>query len=118
MEEWDGDLSDLFENLPVMPIKPNNGQTKNEATVVLKQPQEPQESQERYLTIVFKYKDNGKKANITKVMYNILSTVDSVNVKFAQEGYSKFDFWGMYVDDADMSIEEQNKIVKEGKEGI
>ena len=112
MEEWDGDLSDLFENVPAMAI---NDTTKNETTVVLKQPQEPQE---RYLTIVFKYKDNGKKANITKVMYNILSTVDSINVKYGQEGYSKFDFWGMYVDDADMSIEEQNKIVKEGKEGI
>ena len=110
MEEWDGDLSDLLENVPAMTMP-----TKNETPVVLKQ---PQETQERYLTIVFKYKDNGKKANITKVMYNILSAVDSVNVKYPQEGYSKFDFWGMYVDDADMSIEEQNKIVKEGKEGI
>ena len=112
MEEWDDDVSDLLEKLPVMPT---NNQIKNETNVVLKQ---PQETQERYLTIVFKYKDNGRKANVTKVMYNILSTVDSINIKNAQEGYSKFDFWGMYVDDADMSIEEQNKIVKEGKEGI
>lgn len=82
----------------------------------------------KYLTIVFSYleDDEEEKGNVSAFLHRILETTKEYNIPNPTQGtkydnhkynstYSSFNLFGVYVDEDDMSIEDQNKMITENK---
>lgn len=65
----------------------------------------------KYATLVFRYreKDGVVLPNATRLLNTIADTIYKYNANSATYGYSQFDFHAFYIDEEDMSIEEQNQ---------
>lgn len=83
----------------------------------------------KYLTIVFSYLEDSEteQGNVAAFLNTVLKTVREYNIPNSQgatkydhhkynSSYPSFDLFGVYVDEDDMSIDEQNKFNSENIE--
>lgn len=70
------------------------------------------EQKEKYLTLVFRYKElPGDKMNygVSKFIAKVMSAIANYNQN--RNSYDPcFDFWGAYIDPNDMDIDDQNDV--------
>lgn len=75
---------------------------------------------DRYLTLVFKYKTRTDKCSSvpTKLMSKLLSSAYGYNIDNNTKQEDEVEFFGFYVDDDDISINDQNNLMNSKKAEI